>query len=328
VTARHPWGDHANEMLEGMLRNLVAEGRLMAQHGLDATPQKIVDGSRELLMDMIDRSLPLARLMDGSDLVLHAEGSAVHASRPMLSAFNWLSNVAERTMRRLSAHLFDMSEKDSRRLSRGLDLRLTGMAPGSLYLGFSVADAPEDLLFAGDEPVLATIRESVHLLPATAAQIGRASISPEINELLPDPAQRDLSLEALFALSPTGKRGISLIDIGAPGVASQALSPRERVVLKDALARPELSNRKRGSFVGSLHEIDLASNRFHLREVDGIGSLRCVLLNLTKEKGKSLLGEWVKVEGEYEVDRHGKPRLMIVHHATPLPSARQEPLKL
>lgn len=326
MTAGKRWTDHAHQNLDGLLQNLVAEGRLALQHGLDATAAQIVESNRDLLMDIVERSLPLAKVMDHSDLVLHAEGRAVHSRHPQLGAFNWLSVVAERTVRRLSSHLFDLSERDAKRLGRELDLRLTGIAAGSLYIGFCIADAPAGLLGDAGEPVITSIRESVHMLPETAAQIGRESISAEINELLPDPAHRDLSLEALLSLSPTGKRGISSLGISTPGQASSTLSPRERVILKDALHNPRLSNRKSGQFVGRLHEIDLETRRFHLREVSTVGSLRCVITTLTKEQGKALLGEWVRVRGEYETDRQGKPRLMLVSSAEALPSAPQQPL--
>lgn len=326
MTAVKRWTDSAHETLDGLLQNLVAEGRLTARYGVEATPAQIVESSRELLLNVIERSLPLARVMDDSHLVLRAEGTAVHVDLPRLAAFNWLSVVAERTMRHLSRQLFNLSERASKRLGRGLDLRLTGIAPGSLYLGFSIADVPSDLLAAAGEPVLATIRDSVRKLPDTASHIGDESILPAIHELLPDPAQRDLSLEALLALSPTGKRGISAVHIMAPGTPSRRLSPRERLILKEALARPELRNRKPGAFVGSLHEIDLDTHRFQLRGVTGVGTLRCAIAPLTKAEGKALLGEWVRVEGEYETDRQGRPRLMLVQHAVPLPSAPQPSL--
>lgn len=326
MTAGKGWTEHALGTLDGLLQNLVAEGRLAQRHGLDATPAQIVDSNRDLLMDLITRSLPMAAVMDGSDLVLHAEGTAVHSRHPTLSAFNWLSGVAERTVRRFSSQLFDLPERAAKRLRRNLDLRLTGMAPGSLYLGFCIAEMPPSLLPASDEPVLTTIRDSVHLLPETAAQIGREAILPAINELLPDPAQRDVSLEALLALSPTGKRGITSVGITSPGVPSSSLSPRERIILKDALAHPKLINRRAGSFVGSLHEIDLDTHRFHLRGVPSVGSLRCAIAPLTKAQAKELLGEWVRVEGEYEVDRNGRPRLMLVSRAVALPAAPQQAL--
>ena len=79
---------------------------------------------------------------------------------------------------------------------------------------------------------------------------------------------------------------------------------------------PKLFNKKHGSFVGKLRMIDLDKRVTHLREVEGIGTLRCVYAPSTYEKTSKSLGaqldSYVRVSGNYESDRSGKPRLMLV----------------
>ncbi len=307
------WTENADHTLRMLLENMVAEGLLAKQVGLDATPAQIVGASHEMLLDVINCSLPLAKIMDTSDLVLHAEGPSVKDASPKLQAFNWLTSTAERTIRRMSGNLFDLSSRDAKQLSRSLDLRLTGIAHGSLYAGFLIEPPEADLIAPEDEPVLRSVREALRQLPEVSRFIQNEQISQEINEFIEDPALRDTAMDALYRLAPNGRVGIHTIDIATPGKRSAKLSQRERVVLRDALLSPKGGNLKPGAFAGEVREIDLDARRFHLRGVTGIGNLRCVIGNIEKNDAKSLIGEYVRVEGDYESNREGKPRLMMVH---------------
>jgi hypothetical protein len=307
------WTENADHKLRMLLENMVAEGLLAKQIGIDATPAQIVGASHEMLLDVIHSSLPLARLMDTSDLVIHAEGPSVKDDSPKLDAFNWLTNTAERTIRKLSGSLFDLSSRDARHLSKSLDLRLTGLARGSLYAGFLIESPAGDLLDPEDEPVIQSVRDALRQLPEVTQFIQDEQINPEIIEFIEDPALRDTSMDALYRLAPTGRVGIHTIDIAAPGRRSAKLSQRERIVLKEALNCPRGGNRKEGAFSGEIREIDLDAHRFHLRGVAGVGNLRCVIGNIGKAEAKDLIGEFVRINGDYESNREGKPRLMMVH---------------
>ncbi|MCC7247383.1 MAG: hypothetical protein IT473_02045 [Lysobacter sp.] len=307
------WTENADHALRMLLENMVAEGLLAKQVGVDATPAQIVGASREMLLDVINCSLPLARIMDTSDLVLHAEGPSVKDASPKLNAFNWLTSTAERTIRRMSGNLFDLSSRDAKHLSRALDLRLTGIARGSIYAGFSIETPAPDLIAPEDEPIILSVREALRQLPEVSQFIQNEHISREINEFIEDPALRDTAMDALYRLSPTGSVGIHTIDIASPGTRSAKLSQRERIVLREALLSPKGGDRKPGAFAGEVREIDLDAHRFHLRGVAGIGNLRCAIGNIEKNEAKNLIGEYVRVEGDYESNREGKPRLMMVH---------------
>lgn len=132
-----------------------------------------------------------------------------------------------------------------------------------------------------------------------------------IAEFLPDPAMRDASLEALFRLSPTGKAGIHTLDISSPDAGEGELTTRERIVLREALKKPISMQRRNGRFVGEVREVDLDSGRFHLKNISGLGTLRCVMPGFSQEMGQKILGNRVSVTGDYECDRSGKPRLMF-----------------
>lgn len=305
--------------LRAHLENMVAMGQAATKYGLDTSPSELVDGVEDALMDIIRTSFPLENLLKSSDLIFHAEGPAVRDSSPKLSAFNWLSGTAERALRSLSGSLFDLSERDEKRLKKALDLRLTGMAPGSLYLGFAIAQYPADILPVDDEPVFAQVREAIRRLPVLTDAIGDEAMLPVAVELVPDAAVRDASLNALLKMSPTGRNGIHTLDMTSPGESRGRLSQRERVVLRDAIRRPDLANRKRGTFTGLVRGLDLDSHRLTLRDVSGVGSLRCVLPELDKSKAQQAIGEQVRISGEYETDRSGKPRLILADSIEPIP---------
>src|SRR5690606_6804055 len=125
-----------------------------------------------------------------SDLIFHAEGPAVRGNAPSLSAFNWLSGTTEQAIRKLSTAFFDLQERNAKKLAKALDLRLTGLAPGSLYLGFAIAPPVSRLLTLDDEPVFARIKEAVKMLPSVSDAIEDEALSPLVSELLPDAAER------------------------------------------------------------------------------------------------------------------------------------------
>lgn len=311
------------EYFRAHLENMVALAQGAQKHGIDATPAQLVAGVESTLLGLIRTDFPLEHMLQTSDLILHAEGPGVHGDSPALSAFNWLAGNAERVLRRFSGELFDLLDKDARRLGRALDLRLTGMAPGSLYLGLALVDPAPDLIPVADEPVFARLRAALRELPGATRAIGDDAMLPMIAEMLPDVAERDSTLQALHKLSPTGNKGIHTVDLASPGAARGSLSQRERVVLRDALRRPNLANRKRGTFTGHVREIDMDAGRFHLRGVNGIGSLRCVTADLDRRTAKSMIGEYARVTGDYESDRQGRPRLMLVEQVEPITSAEQ-----
>ncbi|QQE86942.1 hypothetical protein [Azotobacter chroococcum] len=270
------------------------------------------------LQVLYEEEMPLAKIYDNSDLVFHAEGPTTSSSMPGLHAFNWLCNSAEKQIRVLARSIFELSNNNAKILANKLDLRFSGFAPGSIYAGFTLPTLPSIMGSDEIEMIHHTLKVAVRQLPAIPEFICDETISRGIADLIPDPALRDASLEAVFRLSPTGRAGIHTIDISSPDANQSALTVRERVVLREVLAKPIKASRKFGRFVGEVREIDLDSGRFHLRNIESIGTLRCVMPEVTSETGKKLLGNYVMVEGDYESDASGRPRLMFSTHVKPI----------
>lgn len=266
-----------------------------------------------LLDQLYSEDYPLARLLDTSDLLIQAEGPGLRDNLPWLRAAAWLCDVADKQLRHLVLATMDLAENIKHGLAKHINLRLTGLAPGSLYAGFKLMPAEDDLLSGAEDPAFALALSALQTLPQVPQFIGDEILSAEITEAIPDPALRDASLVTAFRLSPTGHMGIHTLGLGVPGRSSAILGQRERVVLREALRRPPLADGQRGRFIGEIREFDLDKTRFHLRGIPRVGTLRCVFPDPPeREEAKALLGESVAVTGRYAADATGKPRLMLV----------------
>jgi len=303
------WVEQVHKRASAFQGQIAAAKTAEAGSGIDLSG--MIDLYRLKLEEIYLEEMPLAKIMDTSDLVFHAEGPSTTSGEPGLRAFNWLCASAEKQLRMLAKAIFNLTDLDAKRLSKNLDLRFSGFAPGSIYAGFSIA--PLASIMDSDEPesVHEAIKFAIRQLPTIPEFIDDESLNLGIAELIPDPAMRDASLEALFRLSPTGKVGIHTLDISSPDAGQSELGNRERVVLRDALRKPVTLKKRFGEFVGEVREVDLDSGRFHLRNISGVGTLRCVLPNVTSEIGQKILGSVIAVSGDYECDASGRPRLMF-----------------
>lgn len=269
-------------------------------------------------------NLGLARLLDASDLLMQAEGPGALHDAPRLSTVNWLCTTAERRLGGMVKALLPMLKKPDV-ASRQLDLRLTGLAPGGLYVGFALEAAAVaggkqlDIDANGLAETLGWLRTSMHALPVVPHFVGTNSLDKQIVEALPDPALRDAAIVAAYSLAPTGQRGVHTVTISAPRAQDvQARTPHtlgqpERVVLREAVrAAPLMRRERKGTFSGYLRAIDLDTGRIVVRGIsDEVPALRAALSGDTAI-AKRLLGSRVKVTGLYEEDEQGRPRLMTV----------------
>ncbi|TAG37181.1 MAG: hypothetical protein EAZ34_00290 [Polaromonas sp.] len=281
------------------------------------------------LAEFCAQEIALARLLDSADLLVRAEGPGVSGATPRLASFNWLCAMVERQIKNLAGSILPMLEADKKLAVRELDLRLCGMAPGSLYAGFSLEglslSAGEGLLSKEfDSELLAQIRRAIHCLPLVPQFVGTDGIdTAALAVAIPDPAMRDAAMVAALQLAPTGSRGIHTLEITAPKSSdesarrSQSLGQPQRLVLKQALRHGAVLNKpKTGQFAGTLRALDL-DGRAVLSDVSSsMSALRCSVPSSIANASKAFLGEKVTVIGQYEEDRSGKPRLMRASQIT------------
>ena len=267
----------------------------------------------------------LAEIQDHSDIVVRAQGPAV-VSSPLLVDVNWLFSNVQQQFKGLVTASFSGKAQNADILAARIPVLLTGIAPGSFYAGFRIQPTddgvPDD--FFGEESkeeVMSNARTALDSLTIVPEYVTDTEVDPGIFERLPDPALRDASLMAAFRLSPTGQRGIHTLQFSRPNSNAKPaeLDPRDRVVLRETVVKkPMLKGTRTGSFVGMLRGVDLDKTRVMLREVDGIGSLRCAF-NISEESARKLLGRRVIVKGRYEENRSGKPSMLIADSIEDIP---------
>ena len=295
--------------------------------GIDSSG--LVATYQSLLASLYGVELPLASLTDTADVIFHAEGPSVRHHAATSGAVAWLCEEAERRLRQPTSAALRWTGSAGDAAARDLRVLMNGVAPGSLYIGFSVDSAARvaeqdvgasPLLWTDDNDVLGKARAAISQLVLVPRFVDAETVNAGITDAISDPGLRDATLMAAYHLSPTGKRGIHTIEISAPRGAepAAAFTNRERVVLREtAVRRPMLKKAQRGSFVGELREVDLDAHRFQLRNVPTVGTLRCALQGMTVELARQHIGMGVRVTGDYEVDVEGRPGLMIVDEIGP-----------
>lgn len=293
-----------------------SRGQKRPDTGDPFTQSDIVQGTLPKILEIAEHDIPLANVLDLSDVILHAEGPGAANGTPWLKSINWLTGTAYRNINALIATTMDLHGADGKAISRHIDLRLSGIAPGSLWIGMKIEPPENGLLPIDDHNPLEVILEQVSKLPEAIRFIDEEQVLPGINEIFPDPAMRDAELHALYRLTPSGNQhGIHTVNISTQAYSSAALGNRERVVLKNSLDKPK-GVKKHGTFIGKVREADLDKTRIHLREVQNVGTIRCVIPEMTAEK--SHLGKQVRVNGYYETDANDRPRLLYVEDMTPV----------
>lgn len=277
-----------------------------------------------LLDDLYGEDYQLARLMDLSDLLVHAEGPDLREPMPALRATTWLCETSNKHLRNLAASTMELVTRTPVNiLKRQINLRLTGIAPGSLYAGFRLLPSGDaGLLANAQDPVFEAARHAVRQLASVPGFIREDQLSSEIAEAIPDAAIRDASLTAAFHLAPTGKLGIHTLALSVPGDTPHELGQPERVVLREALQQPRLQGEKQGRFIGEVRLVNLDSARLHLRSPE-FGVIRCVLPAVDRQSAKSLIGETVAISGRYEADEDNRPRLLLVDSLDAIDVLRQ-----
>lgn len=301
---------------------MMAAAALVARFGNHG--DRVMPAYAAMLGELYRDEMPLARMMDESDIVLHAEGTVFLDHRPGLRAFNWLCTTADKQFRTLATSMVGMMRDDIAAVRKQLDLRLTGIAHGSLYAGFC-ADIPEHTMFtrADDDAMLDQIRNALRAVVRVPSHVLDERVSPSIAEDIDDPAMRDAAMRAAYSLAPTGKIGIHTVDVTAPGLRMGSLGLRERQVLGEAIKRP-VNARKHGTFVGEVRLADLDKHLFTLRGSDYI--IRCITTDLNADMARGLFGRMVRVSGLYDSDKAGRPRLLQVECIEPVRAQENTPL--
>jgi hypothetical protein len=260
---------------------------------------------RRLLDEMYEHELPLARLVDESDLLLHVRGPAASAPTPRISVITRLLGGTRDEVTRLAKQLGGVT---SVRVPAALDMGLVGVAEGSLYLGFSTDE--------GDDAALT--RDAVERIATASKLVASDQPLEAIASELPDPAVRDMAVAAIRHLSPSGHAGITAIDLLGRRVQQRVtLTTETRRHARRLMAQPPAVVTARALpstavFIGTVRELDLDASRFEIRNVDGYsGAIRCAH-ELDEQDAKRLVDLRVRVKGRPEYGPENDVRLLWI----------------
>ena len=116
-----------------------------------ATPD-MADYYRQL-NDLYSKELELCLLIDSSDLIIHAEGPSTQEHSLKLHTVTNLFDGVDKQIKLLAQSVLRLGMDDIKPAMRHLDIRLNGLAPGSIYAGFSINSLNPSKLIGTNEEI-------------------------------------------------------------------------------------------------------------------------------------------------------------------------------
>lgn len=263
--------------------------------------EMLLNPYREMVEAIYERDIPLAKLADQSDILLHVRGPSATGPSPRVSVLTRLLTSTRDQVTRLAKQIGGVTTV---RVPTSLDMGFVGVAGGSLFVGFSADSSNE-----GD-----STREAVRLISEASSLVASNGSVAELAQTIHDPAARDMALAAVRHLSPSGQIGIREIEILGKQVAQQvSLTTETRRHARGIMAQRIVSTTSRSeTFVGTVREVDLDASRFEIRNVEGnTEDIRCAH-ELEEAEVKSLVDRRVRVKGIAEYGSRGTVRLLWV----------------
>jgi hypothetical protein len=267
-----------------------------------------------LLDEIYEKEMPIARALDRSDLLLHLDGEGLQTENPRLSLVTGIMGDVRKQVGTMIKTLVS-SINEAVELPREIDLGLSSFAQGSLYLGFSLPEPnPGYVVLAGD-PLFAASRQALSTLGAVTRHINEPNAYDLIRLEFADPKMRDAALSAVGQLAPSGRRGVSWLEIGGRALQKGAwrlLTPETRLQVRAWLEQPVMSHDV-VELRGRVRAIDLDLRRFDLRRIDSgnLPDLRCIYPAGFDLPAKRWLDATVVVRGQVETYQ-GAARLLQV----------------
>ncbi len=268
-----------------------------------------------LLDEIYEKDMPVAHALDRSDLLLHLDGEGLQTENPRLTLVTGIMGDVRKQVGTMIKTLVS-SVNEAVELPREIEFGLSSFAQGSLYLGFSLPEpTPGYIVLAGD-PFFQASRQALTILGEVTSHVNESNGYEKIRNEFADPKLRDAALSAVGQLAPSGRRGVSSLQIGGRALhlqgAWQLLTPETRQQVRAWLERPVMG-REVVEFRGRVRAIDLDLRRFDLRRIDGgqLPDLRCIYPGDFDTPAKQWLDSTVVVSGLVETYQ-GAARLLQV----------------
>lgn len=307
------WSSVLKRRTELLHQQIAAMQRLVRESGGDEeTLERACAPYYRLLDEIYEKEMPVAHALDRSDLLLHLDGEGLQTSSPRLSLVTGImGDVRKQVGSMIRTLVSSINERVD--LPKEIDMGLSSFAQGSLYLGFSLPEPnPVYIVLEGD-PFFAASRQALTTLGNVTRHINEPNAYDLIRHEFADPKLRDAALSAVGQLAPSGRRGISTLEISGramPRGAWQMLTPQTRQQVHAWLNQPVVGNEV-VELRGRVRAIDLDLRRFDLRRIDGgnLPDLRCIYPAAFDTRAKKWLDATVVVHGQVETFQ-GAARLL------------------
>lgn len=313
------------EILHGQIASLQ---QVAAAQGVDDVLRgMLITPYYDLLKNLYEEDYPRAKAADSSDLLLYLQGPAVEIA-PRLSLISNIFNNVKQQVKDLTKALAGI-DAAMRMSSESVDLGLSGLAKGSLYIGFTLP-SPVDVrpgqqlpVLGENDPLFMATKQALRTLGVVSQHVTETDdVDESLHEMatyFPDPKIRDSALLAVRRLAPTTRSGISSVsvigkDVVEPDSKINQLTPKTRKHLNKLLRKPIITSES-DMFEGVIREIDLDAHRFELRRVrDGtVQDIRCIYDESLAHEARSWLDAKVQVTGLIE-RRDDTPRLLMMEN--------------
>jgi len=315
------WSSVLKRRAELLHQQIAAMQRLVQESGgSEEMLDKACVSYYRLLDEIYEKEMPVAHAMDISDLLLHLNGEGLETMNPRLSLVTGIMGDVRKQVGTMIKTLVS-SLNEAVELPREFDLGLSSFAHGSLYLGFCLPSPGNGYAVLTGDPLFKASREALSTLGTVAEHIEEPNAYDLIRRDFADPKLRDAALSAVGQLAPSGRRGVSSVEIGGRALQNKTwrtLTPQTRQQVRTWLERPVLSDEVI-ELRGRVRAIDLDLRRFDLRRIDGgnLPDLRCIYSASFDIPAKRWLDSTVIVRGQVETYQ-GMARLLQVQ------SVRQE----
>jgi len=319
------WTSVLRRRTEILHQQIAATQRLVLESGgTEAILEKSCDSYYRMLDEIYEKEMPIARALDRSDLLLHLDGEGLQTENPRLSLVTGIMGDVRKQVGTMIKTLVS-SLNEAVELPREIDLGLCSFAQGSLYLGFSLPEPNPGYIAMEGDPLFIASRQALSTLGAVTRHINQPNAYERIRQEFADPKIRDAALSAVGQLAPSGRRGVSTMQIGGRAVQRGAwtlLTPQTRQQIHAWLEQPVLANEVI-ELRGRVRAIDLDLRRFDLRRIDGGGDLpdlRCIYPASFDTPAKKWLDATVVVRGQVETYQ-GAARLLQVQSVEEITAA-------
>ncbi len=324
-----PWQQLVDRKARALIEQIAAAHEWVRVHG-GGDPAFFEDMTADQfqwLRELYETELPLAKMLDESDLVLELEGPALKLAHPRISLVTRTFQHVQKQVNSVAKTMVGHPPNKKRfRLSQDMELGFCELARNQgLRFGFSIPDPPPstDSILGENDPTFMAVRDAVCAIRQFSVSVGEVegqgenAIAEHAREVFQDPRLRDAALVAVKELAPRQRDGVATVRVGGKGIEVPNVRPMT-IATRKSLAHLMIAPVRGGKDFqarGEIREMDLDARRFDLRGItEGQQSdLRCVYgKDIAEPVAKTWLGRPALVEGKIERDQNGKPRLLQI----------------